>query len=159
MPFVVVLITKSWLTLLWPPWTVACQALHPWDFPGKNTGVGCHFLLQGIFPAQRLNPHLLHCRQILYHWATTISPNILWGWRKWLNRKSVAEKNKKRKPEPLSESYRMLTSGGSQQHRYKARSTTVHWSPFTRLAPPSSSAHLWYMHVSYFDGPSWSFIR
>ena len=25
-------------------WTVACQALHPWDFPGKNTGVGCHFL-------------------------------------------------------------------------------------------------------------------
>ena len=26
----------------------------------KNTGVGCHFLLQGIFPTQRLNPHLLH---------------------------------------------------------------------------------------------------
>ena len=32
------------------PWTVACQApLCQWDFPGKNTGVGCHFLLQGIF--------------------------------------------------------------------------------------------------------------
>ena len=29
------------------PWTVAYQALHPWDFPGKSTGVGCHFLLQG----------------------------------------------------------------------------------------------------------------
>ena len=29
------------------PWTVAHQAPHPWDFPGKNTGVGCHFLLQG----------------------------------------------------------------------------------------------------------------
>ena len=28
------------------------------DFPGKNTGVGCHFLLQGIFPTQGLNPHL-----------------------------------------------------------------------------------------------------
>ena len=28
----------------------------PWDFPGKNTGVGCHFLLQGIFPNQELNP-------------------------------------------------------------------------------------------------------
>ena len=27
----------------------------PWDYPGKNTGVGCHFLLQGIFPAQRSN--------------------------------------------------------------------------------------------------------
>ena len=35
-------------------------------FPGKDTGVGCHFLLQGIFPTQGLNPGLLHCRQILY---------------------------------------------------------------------------------------------
>ena len=32
---------------------------HPWDSPGKNTGVGCHVLLQGIFPAQGLNCHLL----------------------------------------------------------------------------------------------------
>ena len=37
------------------------------DFPGKNTGVGCHFLLQGIFPTQRLNLCLLHCRWIPYH--------------------------------------------------------------------------------------------
>ena len=36
------------------------------DFPDKNTGVGCHFLHQGIFPTQGLNPGLLHCRQILY---------------------------------------------------------------------------------------------
>ena len=36
------------------------------DSPGKNTGVGCHDLLQGIFPTQRSNPGLLHCRQILY---------------------------------------------------------------------------------------------
>ena len=42
----------------------------PWDFPGKNTGVGCHFLLQGIFLTQGSNLHLLHCRWILYHWAT-----------------------------------------------------------------------------------------
>ena len=34
------------------------------DCPGKNTGVGCHALLQGIFPTQRLNPGLLHCRWI-----------------------------------------------------------------------------------------------
>ena len=33
-------------------------------------GVGCHFLLQGIFPTQGSNPHLLHCRWILYHWTT-----------------------------------------------------------------------------------------
>ena len=35
--------------------------------PGKNTGVGCHAFLQGIFPTQELNPGLLHCRRILYH--------------------------------------------------------------------------------------------
>ena len=32
----------------------------PWDFPGKNTGVGCNFLLQGIFPTQGSNLYLLH---------------------------------------------------------------------------------------------------
>ena len=36
------------------------------DSPGKNTGVGCHSLLQGIFPTQGLNPGLLHFRWILY---------------------------------------------------------------------------------------------
>ena len=46
------------------------RLLCPWDFPGENTGVGCHFLLQGIFPTQGLNPHLLHGKWILYHRAT-----------------------------------------------------------------------------------------
>ena len=36
------------------------------DFPGKNTGMGCHFLLQQIFPTQGSNPGLLHCTQTLY---------------------------------------------------------------------------------------------
>ena len=35
------------------------RLLYPWNFPCKNIGVGCHFLLQGIFPTQGLNPHLL----------------------------------------------------------------------------------------------------
>ena len=38
----------------------------PWDFLGKNTGLDCHFLLQGIFPTQESNPGLPHCRQFLY---------------------------------------------------------------------------------------------
>ena len=38
----------------------------PWDFLSKSTGVGCCFLLQGIFPTQGLNPGLPHCRQMLY---------------------------------------------------------------------------------------------
>ena len=45
------------------------RLLCPWDSPGKNTGVGCHFLLQGIFLTQGSNLcllHFLHCRQIFY---------------------------------------------------------------------------------------------
>ena len=40
---------KSCLTLM-TPWTVAHQAPPscPWDFPGKNTGVGCHFILHNV---------------------------------------------------------------------------------------------------------------
>ena len=41
--------------------------LCPWNPPGKNAGVNCHFLLQGIFPTQGLDSGLLHCKQILYH--------------------------------------------------------------------------------------------
>ena len=47
-------------------WTVARQAPLSVNSPGKNTGVGCHALLQGIFLIQRLNLRLLHCRWILY---------------------------------------------------------------------------------------------
>ena len=49
------------------PWTVALRFLCPWYLSGKNTGVGCHSLLQGIFLTQGSNLGLLHCRQILYH--------------------------------------------------------------------------------------------
>ena len=42
------------------------RLLCPWDSPGKNTGVCCHFLLQVIFPTQGSNLGLLHGRQFLY---------------------------------------------------------------------------------------------
>ena len=45
--------------------TTPARLLCPWDSSGKNVGVGCHFLLQGIFLTQGLNPGLLHCRQTL----------------------------------------------------------------------------------------------
>ena len=54
---------------LWPHGFYPTRLLCPWDFPGKNTGVGCHFLLQRIFPTQGSNPGCLHCRWILYCWA------------------------------------------------------------------------------------------
>jgi len=55
------------------PWTIACL-LCLWNAPGKNTRVGSHALLQGIFLTQGSNPGLLHCRQILYHWSYQVSP-------------------------------------------------------------------------------------
>ena len=44
------------------------------DSPGKNTGVGCHSLLQGIFATQGLNPGLLHCRQFFFSLNCEESP-------------------------------------------------------------------------------------
>ena len=55
------------------PWTVARQAPLSMGFLGKSTGVGCHFLLQGIFPTQGLNLGLLHCRQIVYQLSYEVS--------------------------------------------------------------------------------------
>ena len=55
----------SHVQLFVTPWTVVARLLCPWDSPGKNTGVGSHFLLQRIFPTQGSNLsllHLLHCR-------------------------------------------------------------------------------------------------
>ena len=61
----------------------SCPTLRPyglystWDFPGQNTGVGSLSLLQGIFPTQRSNPGLLHCRRTLYHLNHQRIPRIL----------------------------------------------------------------------------------
>ena len=69
------LVSKSCPTLV-TSWTVACRLLCPWDSPGKNTGVGCHFLLQGLFPTQESNLILLYCRQILYRLRGSGNTNI-----------------------------------------------------------------------------------
>ena len=49
-----------------------CRFLYPWNFPHMNIGAGCHFLLQGIFSTQGLNPHLFY----LLHWQADSLP--LW---------------------------------------------------------------------------------
>ena len=51
-------------------WTVAPRLLSPWDSPEKNTGVGCHSLIQGIFSTQGSNPHLL----CVLHWQAGSLP-------------------------------------------------------------------------------------
>ena len=63
--FVIVVVIKSCPTFC-DPMDYSSPGSSVWDFPGKNIGVSCHFLLQGIFPTQGLN-HLLLGRQILYH--------------------------------------------------------------------------------------------
>ena len=63
------LVTESRLTLLQPHGLLPTRLLCPWDFPGKTTGVGCHSLLQAIFPTQGSRQsagRLLCCRWILY---------------------------------------------------------------------------------------------
>ena len=57
------------------------RLLYPWDFPSKNTEVGCHSLLQEMFPIQGSNLSLLHCRQIRYHLnhqGSPMYPHNLW---------------------------------------------------------------------------------
>ena len=57
---------------LWPHGLYPTRLLCPWDFPGKYTGVGCHALLQVIFPTQGSNPCLLY-------WQVDSSPLSHWG--------------------------------------------------------------------------------
>ena len=100
----VVVQSLSYVQLFVTSWTTACQAplsspisqvvlllshvrllwpLANCSLPGssvhgilKNTVMGCHCLLQGIFPMQESNPGLLHCRQILYRLSYEGSPAI-----------------------------------------------------------------------------------
>ena len=55
------------------------QLLCPWDFPDKDTGVGCHSLLQGIFPTQGSSPYLLHGQGDF----TTEPPRNPLKWKMW----------------------------------------------------------------------------
>ena len=83
----------SHVRLFATPWAVACtRLLHPWDFLDKSTGVGCHFLLQGIFPTQGSNPGLLHCRQItlltkICVVKAMVFPVVMCGCESWITRK------------------------------------------------------------------------
>ena len=61
------LVAQSCLTLCDPMDHSPSGSSVQGEFPGKNAGVGCHALLQGIFSTQGSNPGLLHCRWIFYH--------------------------------------------------------------------------------------------
>ena len=61
------LLSRCHVQLFVTLWTVADQAPLSMAFPRKNTGVGCHAFLQGIFPTQGSDPSLLLAKQIVYH--------------------------------------------------------------------------------------------
>ena len=65
-------VSHSW----WSYKLQSARLLCLWDSLGKNTGVGCHALLQRIFPTQGSNPGLPPWRQILYHLSHQGSPWI-----------------------------------------------------------------------------------
>ena len=83
--FVGVLQLLSCVQLFATPWLQPVRLHRPWNSPGKNTGGGCHFLLQGIFPTQGLNLGLLHYRQILYCLSHQGSQVVLEGTNKILH--------------------------------------------------------------------------
>ena len=65
------------------PWAVAHQAPLSMEFSRKNTGVGSHSCLQGIFPTQGSNPGLLHYRQILYYLSHPLHTAIRYQQQPW----------------------------------------------------------------------------
>ena len=72
-----VLVAQLCLTLCETMDCSPARLLSPWDSPGKNTGVGCHFLPWGNFLTQGLNSCLLHYRQMLYCLSQQGSPLVL----------------------------------------------------------------------------------
>ena len=67
-------ISHSVVSDSWQPHGLqSARLLCPWDFPGKDTGVGCHFLLHGIFPTQSSNPSLKY-PALAGRWFTTEPP-------------------------------------------------------------------------------------
>ena len=83
------------------------RLLCPRDFPGKNTGVGNHSLLQAIFLTQGSNPGLLHCRQILYPLNHQGNHKVI-NWKvNWSNEVQRKRCSACRVDQPLSNKYQV----------------------------------------------------
>ena len=77
------IMSKSFVT----PWTIPTRFFCPWDFSGKNTGVGCHFFLQGIVPIQGSNPIFLTSPTLAGEFFTTEPPGKpLDIYSEWINK-------------------------------------------------------------------------
>ena len=115
------LVAKLWLTLLQAPELQHTKLLYPWNFPGKNIGMGCHFLLQGICPTQVSNLGHLQYKQVLYHLSHRRSP--IWS-----------TQNQK------------LCAGGQPllSHRDEGKCPKIRSMSWTKISPRKKSANVKY---------------
>ena len=99
------LVAKSCPTLLWPRRLYA-RLRHLWHFPGGNTGLCCHFLLQGIFLTQGLNSCLLYWQTDSLQWSHLGSPTGVRGPDRMATRNSIVLTSL---PQPLAPSMEPAT--------------------------------------------------
>ena len=106
------------------------------DFPGKNTGVGCHILLQGMFPTQELNLGLLHCRQTLYFtiWATR-EALILTMLLKWYCRRQNRVFNQQKTALLVARQHSFPISLMAQWERIRLPSKRCRFDPWVGTIP------------------------
>ena len=112
------------------------RLLCPWDSPGKNTGVGYHALLQGIFLTQGSNPYLLyllHWQEVLYHYCHLGSPHhsvgrFIIGHK--LYRQGIPPKVSPDNWSALVQRSSSGYAGGGTLHKVKRRARDV-WSEIT----------------------------
>ena len=71
------------------PWIAAYQLLHPWDFPGKSTGVGCHCLLPGDIPSSCQNHLFRGSSLFLPCWA--VAANVCFSLVEWKHESGQAD--------------------------------------------------------------------
>ena len=106
-------------------------------FPGKDTAVCCHFLLQGIFPTQGSNPGFLHCRQILYQLSYKANPierlyskSFKLGFSNmWTENFQMYKLSLEKAKEP---EIKLLTFTGSQRKQGDSRKTSCNSLTYTK---------------------------
>ena len=113
------------------------RLLHPWNFPGKNTGVGCYSLLQRIFMTQELNPGLLNCRQTLYHLSHQGSPGVFQFSSVQFSRSVVSDSLQPHESQHARPPCPSPTPGVTQTHVHQVGDSI---QPSHPLLPPSPPA-------------------
>ena len=141
------LLALSCLTLCNPMDCIPPRSSVHGDSPGKNTRVGCHAVLQGIFPTQGSNPDLPHCRQILYRLSHQGSPRILEWVAYPFSRGSSRPRNQTR---VFCIASGFFTSWATREaHKFKANKYKL-WLYLT--LHPNYSFFTWFWHSGIYQG-------